>query len=65
MDPIRMSVWRPIRYVLGALMTDQPGNTTVLQGLLQRLAAGDNQAREELITHSMDRVLPSGVYDCS
>ena len=37
-------------------MTDQPGNTTVLQGLLQRLAAGDNQAREELITHSMDRL---------
>ncbi len=37
-------------------MNEQPGNTTVIQGLLQRMAAGDDRAREELIVHSVDRL---------
>lgn len=36
-------------------MSDQPGNTTILEGLLDRLAKGDESARDELIEHSMDR----------
>jgi len=37
-------------------MSEQPGNTTIIQGLLDRLAAGDEAAREELIKHSMERL---------
>ena len=37
-------------------MSDQPGNTTILQGLLDRLANGDPAARDELIKHSMKRL---------
>lgn len=37
-------------------MSEQPGNTTVIQGLLDRLAAGDESAKEELIKHSMERL---------
>lgn len=37
-------------------MNEQPGNTTIIHGLLQRLASGDEKAREELITHSVERL---------
>jgi RNA polymerase sigma-70 factor (ECF subfamily) len=37
-------------------MTEQPGHTTVILQLLERLAAGDEQARDELITQSVERL---------
>jgi len=37
-------------------MSDQPGHTTVVGGLLARLAAGDASANAELIEHSVDRL---------
>lgn len=37
-------------------MSDQPGNTTIIQGLLDRLASGDISAKEELVSHSMERL---------
>lgn len=37
-------------------MNEQPGNTTIIQGLLDRLAAGDGSAKEELIKHSLERL---------
>jgi len=37
-------------------MSEQPGNSTIIQGLLDRLAAGDESARDELIKHSMERL---------
>ncbi len=37
-------------------MADPQGNTTVLKGLLDRLAAGDLAAADELIEHAMDRL---------
>ncbi len=37
-------------------MGEQPGNTTIIQGLLDRLVAGDDSAKEELIQHSMNRL---------
>ena len=37
-------------------MSEQPGNTTLIQGLLDRYAAGDMSAKDELIKHSMERL---------
>jgi RNA polymerase sigma-70 factor (ECF subfamily) len=37
-------------------MSEQPGNTTLIQGLLDRLSAGDESAKDELIKHSMERL---------
>ena len=37
-------------------MTEQPGNTTIISGLLVALKRGDESARDELIRHSLDRV---------
>jgi len=37
-------------------MSEQPGNTTIIQGLLDRLAGGDESARDELTKHSMERL---------
>lgn len=37
-------------------MSEQPGNTTLIQGLLDRLSAGDESAKDELIKHSMQRL---------
>lgn len=37
-------------------MTEQPGYTTRLQGLLDRWSAGDESAMDELIVHSQDRL---------
>ncbi len=37
-------------------MDEQPGNTTIIEGLLDRLAEGDESARDDLIKHSMDRL---------
>ena len=37
-------------------MSEQPGNTTIIQGLLDRLAAGDESAKDDLIRHSMERL---------
>ncbi|HRX79945.1 MAG TPA: sigma-70 family RNA polymerase sigma factor [Pirellulaceae bacterium] len=37
-------------------MSEQPGNTTIIQGLLDRVAAGDESATDELIKHSMERL---------
>ena len=37
-------------------MSEQQGNTTIIQGLLDRLAGGDESAKDELIKHSMERL---------
>lgn len=37
-------------------MSEQPGNSTIIQSLLDRLAAGDESAKDELIKHSMERL---------
>lgn len=37
-------------------MSEQPENTTIIQGLLDRLATGDESAKDELIKHSMERL---------
>lgn len=37
-------------------MSEQAGNTTIIQGLLDRLATGDESAKDELIKHSMERL---------
>lgn len=37
-------------------MSEPMGNTTILGGLLQRMAVGDEAARDQLIAHSMERL---------
>ena len=37
-------------------MNEQLGNTHIIQGMLDRLAAGDDSARDELVQHSMERL---------
>ncbi len=37
-------------------MSEQPGSTTTIHGLLDRLAMGDESAKDELITHSLERL---------
>jgi RNA polymerase sigma-70 factor (ECF subfamily) len=37
-------------------MSDTAGNSTILLGLLQRLAAGDPHSRDQIIAHSMQRL---------
>lgn len=37
-------------------MADPQGKSEVLQGLLDRLAGGDQAAADDLITHAMERL---------
>ena len=37
-------------------MNEQLGNTHIIQGMLDRLAAGDDSARDELVQYSMERL---------